>query len=76
MSPDVKIDTEQIKEVVLQEIFKRDVVEGEKAEDARRKIARANSRVLRKLTVKGLPATNEVESSIQGTEALIIPAPS
>src|SRR5689334_2689734 len=41
MSPDVKIDAEQIKEVLLQEIFKRDVVEGEKAEEARRKIARA-----------------------------------
>src|SRR5688572_16147046 len=71
MSPDVKIDIQQIKDVVLQEIFKRDVIEGEKAEEARRKIARANSRVLRKLTVKGLPATSEVDSSIQGTEALI-----
>jgi predicted type IV restriction endonuclease len=72
MSPDVKIDTEQIKEVVLQEIFKRDVVEGEKAEEARRKIARANSRVIRKLTVKESPVTSEVDSPTQGTEALII----
>lgn len=76
MSPDVKIDTEQIKEVVLQEIFKRDVVEGEKAEEARRKIARANSRVLRKPTVKDVPAPSEVDSPIQGAEALIIPASS
>ncbi len=41
ISPDVKIDIEQIREVLLQEVLKRDVVEGEKAEEARRKIARA-----------------------------------
>jgi predicted type IV restriction endonuclease len=51
MSPDVKIDNEQIQEVLIQEVFKREVVEGERAEDARRKIARAANRSLRK-TVK------------------------
>ena len=55
MSPDVKIDTEQIKEVLLQEIFKRDVVEGEKAEEARRKIARAISRVQRRTIKESAP---------------------
>ncbi len=48
MSPDVKIDNEQIQEVLIQEVFKREVVEGERAEDARRKIARAANRLLRK----------------------------
>jgi predicted type IV restriction endonuclease len=41
ISPDVKIDTEQIREVLVQEVLKREVVEGEKADEARRKIARA-----------------------------------
>jgi hypothetical protein len=41
ISPNVKIDIEQIREVLLQEVLKRDVVEGEKADEARRKIARA-----------------------------------
>jgi predicted type IV restriction endonuclease len=50
MSPDVKIDSDQIKEVLTQEILKRDVLEGEKAEEARRKIARAANRALRKNT--------------------------
>ena len=48
MSPDVKIDTGQIRDVLMQEVFKRDVVEGEKAEEAQRKIARAVARSLRK----------------------------
>ena len=50
ISPDVKIDNEQIQEVLVQEVFKRDVVEGEKAEEAQRKIARAATRSLRKAT--------------------------
>ena len=57
MSPDVKIDAQQIKEVLLQEIFKREVVEGEKAEEARRKVARAANRGQRKPAVKELVAS-------------------
>lgn len=60
VSPDVKIDTEQIKGVLVQEILKRDVVEGEKAEEARRKIARAARRVLRKM-MKETSASGEAD---------------
>lgn len=38
MSPDVRIDIEQIKTVLSEEVIKREVLEGEKAEDARKKI--------------------------------------
>jgi predicted type IV restriction endonuclease len=48
ISPDVKIDNEQIVSVLLQEVLKRDVVEGEKAEEAQRKIIRAMNRAQRK----------------------------
>ena len=48
LSPDVKVDNEQIKDVMMQEILKRDVVEGELADDARKKIAKAAGRILRK----------------------------
>lgn len=34
MSPDVKIDNEQIEEVLLQEVFKREVIEGDRADEA------------------------------------------
>jgi predicted type IV restriction endonuclease len=40
LSPDIKINTDQIKNVMVQEVLKREVVEGEKAEEARKKISR------------------------------------
>ncbi|MEK7324108.1 MAG: type I restriction enzyme HsdR N-terminal domain-containing protein [Chloroflexota bacterium] len=69
LSPDVKINTEQIKDVLVQEILKRDVVEGEKAEEARRKIARAASRVLRKVAKESLDSSDETDESESETEA-------
>lgn len=47
LSPDVRIDIEQIKGVLSEEVIKRDVLEGEKADEARKKIARAASKALR-----------------------------
>jgi hypothetical protein len=47
VSPDVKIDTETIQDVLMQEVFKREVVEGDRAEEAKRKINRAANRMLR-----------------------------
>ncbi len=46
-SPDVKINVEQIKSVLIQEVLKREVVEGEKADEARKKLSKASSRLLR-----------------------------
>ena len=48
VSPDVKIEVEQIREVLAQEVIKREIQEGDKAEEARRKIARVANRALRK----------------------------
>jgi hypothetical protein len=44
MSPDVKIDVEQIEHGLEHEVLKREVVEGDKADEARRKVARAINR--------------------------------
>ena len=55
MSPDVRIDIEQIKGVLAQEVIKRDVLEGEKADEARKKIARAASKALRAVTHRDDP---------------------
>jgi len=70
VSPDVKIDTDQIKDVLVQEILKRDVVEGEQADEARRKIARAASRVLRKVTKESSAGSeaDEGESELETTD--------
>ncbi len=47
MSPDVKIDAEQIRHVLEHEVLKREVVEGEKAAEAKKKLSRASTRALR-----------------------------
>ncbi|MCA1629898.1 MAG: type I restriction enzyme HsdR N-terminal domain-containing protein [Acidobacteria bacterium] len=52
LSPDVKVDTEQIKSVLMQEVLKREVVEGEKFDQARKKITKAATKSLRAKPVK------------------------
>lgn len=60
MSPDVKIDNEQIKHVLVHEVLKRDVLEGEKAEHARKQVARSAARTLRaKSASAGVSETEE-----------------
>jgi microcompartment protein CcmK/EutM len=56
LSPDAKIDTDQIKTVLTGEVIKRDVLEGEKADEARRRLSRAANRALRERTAKDVPA--------------------
>jgi hypothetical protein len=55
MSPDVRIDIEQIKDVLSNEVIKRDVLEGEKAEEARKKIARAAAKAHRATNHRDAP---------------------
>jgi hypothetical protein len=52
ISPDVRIDIEQIKSVLLNDVLKREVVESEKAEEARKKINRVVSKLLRDKATK------------------------
>ena len=44
----MKIDSEQIRDVLIAEVIKREVVEGDKADEARKKITRAVNKALRK----------------------------
>lgn len=46
-SPEVRIDIDQIKHVLADEVIKRDVMEGDKAEEAQRKLGRAAGKALR-----------------------------
>ncbi len=48
VSPDVRIELDQIKNVFCNEVLKREVIDGEQAGLARKKIARAASKLLRK----------------------------
>jgi hypothetical protein len=47
LSPDVRIEVEQIRAVLEQEVLKREVVEGDKAEAASKRIAKVASKALR-----------------------------
>ena len=47
ISPDVKIDTEQIRAVLTQDVLKRDVIEGDRADEARKKVNRSMNRYLK-----------------------------
>jgi hypothetical protein len=63
VSPDVKIETDQIASVLAAEVIKRDVMEGEKAEEARKKIAKAASTALRTTAPKPQPSSQEPTAS-------------
>jgi hypothetical protein len=52
VSPDVKIDTDEIKAALSTEVIKREVLEGDKADEARRRISRAANKALRQIAVK------------------------
>lgn len=51
-SPDVKIETEQIRNVLASEVIKREVMEGEKADEAKKIITKAAKKALRKTEEK------------------------
>ena len=66
LSPDIKISAEQVREVVIDEVLKREVVEGEKAEEAKRKISRVVNRTTKNKITKpiSIPEENKVAGII------------
>jgi hypothetical protein len=52
VSPDVRIDVDQLRAVLTSEVIKREVLEGDKAEEARKKVAKAASKALRAANAK------------------------
>lgn len=66
VSPDVRIDSAQIKEVLVNEVIKRDVMEGDKAEEARKKILKSLNKSLRAAPAK---ASTQIQSSLPDGDA-------
>lgn len=62
VSPDVRIDIEQIRTVLVNEVLKREVMEDPKADEARKKIARAANKALRAKEAKTDGAQPETPS--------------
>jgi len=76
LSPDVRIGIEQIQSALVQDVLKREVVEGEKAEEARKKISKVASKLLRakkakqtsELTTEEESTSNEAGSDTERAE--------
>lgn len=69
VSPDVRIDSAQIKEVLVNEVIKREVMEGDKADQARKRIAKTANKALRAAAVKpvkGAKAADDVDAAPAG----------
>lgn len=64
LSPGVKIEIEEIKAALVQDVLKREVVEGEEADEARKKVHRALGRALRERQVKPVGSADE-DSSLE-----------
>ena len=62
VSPDVRIDIEQIRTVLVNEVLKREVMEDPKADEARKKIARVATKALRAKEAKTDRAQSETSS--------------
>lgn len=52
MSPDVKLDSEEIRNTIAAEVIKREVLEGDKADEARRKVTRSQNKAQKAKTAK------------------------
>ena len=64
VSPDVRIDTDQIRAVLTNEVIKREVMEGEKADEAKKKIAKAFAKALRANPPKESKTPSAAQESI------------
>lgn len=69
VSPDVRIEVDQIRAVLAAEVIKRDVLEGDKADEAKKKIAKAAGTALR-TAVQKKPASADSKAAPSGSEAI------
>lgn len=58
--PEVRIDKDKVRQVLFEEVLKREVVEGEKADEARKRIAKAQ----KPSKDKAAPEANETQSVV------------
>lgn len=77
LSPDVRVEIEEIKNALITDVLKREVTEGEQAESARRKASRAAGKALRTRATKSesgsdadsaSPEESSPESASESTE--------
>jgi len=64
MSPDVRIDLPQIKAALAQEVLKREVMEGDKADEARRRLNRADLKASRQKAANNNGSDTDAEPTV------------
>lgn len=69
ISPDVRIDTEQIKSVMQSSVIKREVVESEKTQEATKRIQRAAGKLLRAKAAKQSGSLTSPTDGVANTES-------
>lgn len=74
LSPDVRIDVEQIQHVLENEVLKREVVEGDKAEEARKRVTRVINRSRAKTKADSEEAAASPAVSAPATSQIQMPA--
>jgi len=62
MAPKMKIDCEQIEDLLKTEVMKRDVVEGDEMSSAKRKVRRAGKRAASKAAVQSIPVDSDAQT--------------
>jgi hypothetical protein len=74
MSPDLRVEVEEIRSAVAQDVLKREVIEGDQAEQARKRLNRAATRMLRIRKDEGeQPEPADVAPASKGSEAVVRP---
>ena len=76
VSPDIRIDIDQIRTVLANEVIKREVMEGEKADEAKKKIAKAVGKATRAAAAakeqKQTPASQSLETPPEAPDSVNI----
>lgn len=62
--PDIKVTSEEVKQVLLKDVLKRDVTEGEEADEARKKIIKSNKKI-EKLKAEKVPKTEAQATTLE-----------
>ena len=68
MFPDVRIEADEIKSVMTAEVMKRDVVEGEQADEARRRVAKSANKALKEKAARKEADSAGSDSAESGQE--------
>jgi len=66
--PDIRIDNDQIRAVLTTEVLKREVTEGDKAEEAQKKLARAAAKAIKAKAKKQSLTEDEAEEESERSE--------